>query len=524
MSWEKREWEDLQYRKLRKKAERLEEENQELRKLVQRTKTPPLGLGFVVDKMEEGAVVSFGGGKQKFLPYGPLSEEEIKGIKPGQYVFVGKMRVNSSGSRSVFTSAITRVYHKRAVSYVGKVQSVSKVGKDHFAEISIGRGKPLLRKKISRPLKEGEKVSLLPGIWEITETYPSPETSRWEVTERPEVNWKDIGGLSGVKKELIRSIVLPMLNPEDYGQFEETSRKILLYGPPGCGKTMCSRALAHTLPNSDFVKIGAGELFSKWLGESEKKVRRIFRSANRKLEEGRSDYLILFFDEIDALAQPRGKYPGSSGAPERVTGQLLDELDGFDKLNPRMAFIGATNRPGLIDSALRSRFDKIIEVSQPDREAGREIAKIYTKKVPIDKYLIQETGSLEKARSLLADNITDALYSKGRVKTEMGTIERKKMVTGRFISQIFRYGREKALEKRSIMRLSKEIESVDQELGDILDIEERSEQLKRAYNTPEEIGVTVELLEESYNSFLEQRAEEVLAGGYSDKSELDYRT
>jgi transitional endoplasmic reticulum ATPase len=239
-------------------------------------------------------------------------------------------------------------------------------------------------------IREGMKVGLLPGTFDIKRSYMTKEYSRYEVTKSPGVSFNEIGGLKEVKQELIKSIILPMVNPDDYSRYGECSRRILMYGPPGCGKTMCAKALASALPNCEFVKVGAGELFSMWLGESEKNVRMVFKAANDKLEEGENDYGVIFFDEIDALAQERGMYTGSSGAPERVTGQLLDILDGFYALHPHLTVIGATNRLHLIDSAFRSRFDKIIEVPKPDREAAYSIASIYSKKIPIDYYLIKD--------------------------------------------------------------------------------------------------------------------------------------
>lgn len=518
------------YRRLRRKYEETEAYKADLEKLVSKARSPPLDCGFVVEKTEEGAIVNLNGAL-KALPYGTLTAEEIGELQEGKYVFIGRIpdRNNPSG----FTIGITKVYDRMVDLEVGEVEELRKddVEDGWIAEISTGKGRGRLYKKLREEekemVKEGMKVGLLPGTFDIKKSYKTKEFSRYEVTKSPEVSFNDIGGLKEVKQELIKSIILPMVNPDDYTKYGEGSRRILLYGAPGCGKTMCAKALASALPNCEFVKVGAGELFSMWLGESEKNVRMVFKAANAKLEEGENDYGVIFFDEIDALAQERGMYTGSSGAPERVTGQLLDLLEGFHALHPHLTVIGATNRLYLIDSAFRARFDKIIEVPSPDKDAAYSIAAIYAKKIPIDRYLIKEKGGEEEARSYLVKKMVGYMYSDNYVETEIGRIRRADTITGRFIAQIFNYARDKALEERTLLMLKKgTISNEDMKrmwdnegIETILDAGSKTKDLQKKYKRIEEIGVNMGHLKEGFDKFVQRRAEEILASGYEGMPE-----
>ncbi|MDI6811053.1 MAG: ATP-binding protein [archaeon] len=521
---------ESEYRRLRRKYEETEAYKEDLERLVSKSRSPPLDCGFVVEKLEDSAIVNLNGAL-KALPYGTLTGEEIEELQEGKYVFVGRIpdRNNPSG----FTIGITKVYDRMVDLEVGEVEELRKEEDEErwIAEISTGRGRGRIYKRLKEKekelIREGMKVGLLPGTFDIKKSYKTKEYSRYEVTKSPGVSFNDIGGLKGVKQELIKSIILPMVNPDDYSRYGECSRRLLMYGPPGCGKTMCAKALASALPNCEFVKVGAGELFSMWLGESEKNVRMVFKAANDKLEEGENDYGVIFFDEIDALAQERGMYTGSSGAPERVTGQLLDILDGFYALHPHLTVIGATNRLHLIDSAFRSRFDKIIEVPKPDREAAYSIASIYSKKIPIDYYLIKEKAGDDEARAYLVEEIVNYMYNNQYVETEIGRIKRGDTITGRFIAQIFGYARDKALEERTMLMLRKgtisnaELKKMWEEEGiaEILDAGYRADDLLKRYEHVEEIGVNLRHLKEGFDRFVQRRAEEILASGYEEMPE-----
>ncbi|KAF5436667.1 AAA+-type ATPase [Candidatus Methanophagaceae archaeon] len=521
---------ESEYRRLMRKYEETEAYKEDLEKLVSKSRAPPLDCGFVVEKTEESAIVNLNGAL-KALPYGTLSNNEISELKEGKYVFIG--RIPDRSSPSGFTIGITKIYDRMADLEVGEIEDLRQDDEGWIGEISTGKGRSKIYKRLrgdeKDKIKVGMKVGLLPGTSDIIKSYTAKEFSHYEITKSPEVSFNDIGGLKSVKQELINSIILPMLNPEDYAKYGERSRRILMYGPPGCGKTMCAKALASALPNCEFVKIGAGELFSMWLGESERNVRMIFKTANDKLEEGENDYGVIFFDEIDALAQERGMYTGSSGAPERVTGQLLDLLDGFYSLHPHLTVIGATNRLHLIDSAFRARFDKIIEAPKADEEAALAITPIYARKIPIDHYLAEEQGGEAEARAYLANAIVEYIYKDAYVETEIGRIKSGDTVTGRFIAQIFHYARDKALEERTLLTLKRgKINDdalrqmwQDERIAEILDVESKMDELQKRYKHIEDIGVNLELLKEGFDKFVQRRAEEMIVSGYEVLPEED---
>ena len=208
----------------------------------------------------------------------------------------------------------------------------------------------------------------------------TPTAMREVYIETPNVHWNDIGGLEDVKQRLREAVEWPLKNPDAFKRMGITPPKgILLYGPPGCGKTLLARAVA-TESEANFISVRGPEIFSKWVGESEKAIREIFRKARMAAPS------IIFFDEIDAIAPSRGLGYGDSRVTERVISQLLTEIDGLITLQ-NVVVIGATNRPDILDSALLrpGRFDRRIYVPPPDYEARLQILKIKTKNMPLAK-------------------------------------------------------------------------------------------------------------------------------------------
>ncbi len=205
-----------------------------------------------------------------------------------------------------------------------------------------------------------------------------PSALREVLVEIPKVKWDDIGGLDDVKQEIQESIELPLTEPEKFIKLGiKPPRGILLYGPPGCGKTLMVKAAANEA-NANFISVKGPEVLSKWMGESEKAIRRIFKKA-RQLSP-----CIVFFDEIDAIAPIRGS--DSNKATERVVNQILTELDGIEK-REGVVFVAATNRPDLIDSALLrpGRIDRFVYVSSPDEITRKKILELHTRSMPVDK-------------------------------------------------------------------------------------------------------------------------------------------
>jgi transitional endoplasmic reticulum ATPase len=208
----------------------------------------------------------------------------------------------------------------------------------------------------------------------------TPTAMREVYIEVTTVHWDDAGGLDDVKQRLKEAVEWPIKTPEIFTKLGIRPPKgILLYGPPGCGKTLLARAVA-TESEANFISIKGPEVFSKWVGESEKAIREVFRKARMAAPA------VVFLDEIDSLTPKRGMGMSDSGVSERVISQLLTEMDGITTLQD-IVVVAATNRPDMVDSAVMrpGRFDRLIYVPEPDEKSRLQILKIYTKGMPICK-------------------------------------------------------------------------------------------------------------------------------------------
>ncbi|MBD3252217.1 CDC48 family AAA ATPase [Candidatus Pacearchaeota archaeon] len=205
-----------------------------------------------------------------------------------------------------------------------------------------------------------------------------PSAMREVLINKPNVSWKDVGGLEDTKEKLRELVELPLIRPD---LFEKAGIKpakgILLSGPPGTGKTLLAKAVANEA-NANFISVKGPELISKWVGESEKHVREIFKKARQVAPS------IIFFDEFDSISKHRGS--SISDATERVVNQLLTELDGIEELE-KVIVIAATNREDLIDPSLirPGRIDTIIHLPIPDKKTREEIFRVHTRNMPLDK-------------------------------------------------------------------------------------------------------------------------------------------
>ena len=205
-----------------------------------------------------------------------------------------------------------------------------------------------------------------------------PSAMREVLIETPNVCWDDIGGLENVKQALKEAVEWPLKHPEVFKRMGITPPKgVLLTGPPGTGKTLLAKAVA-TESEANFISVKGPEILSKWVGESEKAIRDIFRRARTVAPA------IIFFDEIDAVAPRKDMGYGDSRVTERVISQLLTEMDGLENLRG-VVVIAATNRPDLLDPALLrpGRFDRILEVPVPDKNARLQIFRIHTRNMPL---------------------------------------------------------------------------------------------------------------------------------------------
>ena len=224
-----------------------------------------------------------------------------------------------------------------------------------------------------------------------------PSALREVQVQIPDVSWDDVGGLDELKDELREAVEWPIKHKEAYDYVNvETPKGVLLHGPPGTGKTLIAKALAK-MTESNFISIKGPELLSKWVGESEKGVREIFRKARQVAP------CIIFLDEVDALVPRRGSGNSDSHVTENIVSQILTEIDGLEELH-NVLIIGATNRLDIVDEALLrpGRFDRIIEVGNPDSKGRKHIFEIHTKKKPLEsnvdiKKLVEVTDGFSGA-------------------------------------------------------------------------------------------------------------------------------
>ncbi len=224
-----------------------------------------------------------------------------------------------------------------------------------------------------------EKMAVVEDDFRDALKMIEPSSLREVMAEIPDVHWNDIGGMEDVKRELRESVELPLLKPDVFKKLGIRAPKgFLLYGPPGVGKTLLAKAVANE-SNANFISVKGPEVLSKWVGESEKAVREIFKKAKQVAPS------IVFFDEIDSIAPRRGG-GNDSGVTERIVNQLLTSMDGVEVLQG-VVVIGATNRPDILDSALirAGRFDKMIYIPPPDKDARLLILEVHTRNMPLSK-------------------------------------------------------------------------------------------------------------------------------------------
>ncbi len=291
-------------------------------------------------------------------------------------------------------------------------------------------------------LKPGARVALSQQTLAVVGILPESKDERvkaFEVIERPNVTYKDIGGLDNVIQELREVVELPLKEPEVFKKIGITPPKgVLLYGPPGTGKTLLAKAVAHET-NATFIHVVGSELVRKFIGEGAKLVRDLFKLAREKAPA------IVFIDEIDAIGAVRTEaLTGGDREVQRTLVQLLAEMDGFRPLEG-VAVIAATNRLDILDPALLrpGRFDRIIEVPLPDEKARYEILKVLTKGIKVSKSvdlrhiakitagasgadlkaIVTEAGMLairRKHRSIREEDIKDAIEKVMNKKVEKG--------------------------------------------------------------------------------------------------------
>ncbi|WP_407453294.1 CDC48 family AAA ATPase [Methanobrevibacter sp.] len=223
-----------------------------------------------------------------------------------------------------------------------------------------------------------EKIVVTGDDFKSAQKEIQPSALREVLVQIPDIKWDDVGGLEDVKQELKEAVEWPLKHPDTFQRLGIRPPKgTLLYGIPGTGKTLLAKAVASE-SEANFISVKGPELLSKWVGESEKGVREVFRKAKQAAPT------VIFFDEIDAIASARSGSDTDSGVTKRVVNQLLTEMDGLEELED-VAIIAATNRPDILDAGLMrpGRFDRHIQVKEPDEEARLAIFEVHTKDMPL---------------------------------------------------------------------------------------------------------------------------------------------
>ncbi|MCK4937269.1 MAG: CDC48 family AAA ATPase [Methanosarcinales archaeon] len=244
---------------------------------------------------------------------------------------------------------------------------------------ALQRYMPKFNLELEIPLEVLNEIIITAADFDNALKEVEPSAMREVMVEVPSILWNEVGGLKQSRQEILETIEWPLSHP---GRFKDMGimppKGVLLYGPPGTGKTLIAKAVA-TETNANFISIRGPQLLSKWMGESEKAIREVFKKARQVAP------CVIFFDELDALAPTRGT-DGSSQAMERVVNQLLIELDGLEVLKD-VVVVAATNRPELIDPALirSGRFDRAVFIGPPTRNGREEVLKIHTRLIPMSE-------------------------------------------------------------------------------------------------------------------------------------------
>jgi len=383
-----------------------------LRDEVEKLSQPPSAYGTVLQVNDDESVDVHSGGRKMRVGVHP---ELVQVLQPGQEVVL-----NDSMS----------IVMARTHDTTGEVVTVKEVLAGGQRALVVGRGDEervaeLADDLVGSGLHSGDSVMLDPRSRILLEVLPKPEVEDLVLEEIPEVSYDDVGGLDRQIEQIVDAVELPFLHQDLFAEYDLPAPKgILLYGPPGCGKTLIAKAVANSLAakvsevsgddeaRSYFLNIKGPELLNKYVGETERQIRLVFQRAREKSEQGWP--VIVFFDEMESLFRTRGTGI-SSDIESTIVPQLLAEIDGVETLR-NVIVIGASNREDLIDPAILrpGRLDVKIKIERPDATAAAAIFSRYlVGDLPIDEGLVETVGGGDRNKAALAmiDETVAEMYS-----------------------------------------------------------------------------------------------------------------
>ena len=383
-----------------------------LKEEVDRLAQPPSGYGVFLQTYDDGTVDVFTGGRKLRVAVSP--SVDVEGLRVGQEVMLNEA-LNVVLARE-FERAGDVVMLKEVLDGGDRALVIGHTDEERIVHIAD----TLLTER----LRAGDSLLLEPRSGYVYEKIPKSEVEELILEEVPDIDYTDIGGLSAQIEQIRDAVELPFLHADLFREHELRPPKgVLLYGPPGCGKTLIAKAVANSLSKkvaevrgedagrSYFLNIKGPELLNKYVGETERHIRLVFQRAREKASEGTP--VIVFFDEMDSIFRTRGSGV-SSDVENTIVPQLLSEIDGVEGLE-NVIVIGASNREDMIDPAILrpGRLDVKIKIERPDAEAARDIfSKYVTETLPIhDDDIAEHGGNRQATVAAMIQRAVERMYT-----------------------------------------------------------------------------------------------------------------